>query len=930
MFRGRKQVSSHIQVLKAFFQALPTFNFLFPGKQDVKDDAREEDDTESFKHNKVLIAIASGCLPDEQPNYAYFAQLLGADKDVRLKPKQCWIYVSSSEVALTKPTAGREGGTARKQMSGYDKKGNFVFGEADYPHVRLNAEKDYQSLPGSSRGETSILLHEYTRSLAQKESCSQREIIRRWRGFPRLLDMLERAMEDTRPSDENTSRCVMGPCDTFHLEMAVDLHSNAKFPDGSHCNGIVELSITRPDLMYNHAWRSVTTVCKPKSLYLHTSDAREEEYSEKIHEIEAITMHRTGCNPNERAINIRSGLNPCDCAARGLCNTIAVNFPACSWSKTFVMLAKYQKEACEEREQLKAIRRRKEELEKARIEAEGSQPHAVEQESNSSTRASSSSHKKSSSSRKKASSSSQKKASTTTSPPPSPPPATPKKDKLMDLLRQVAMYQEIWSAAPPGPDAKTDEKGVPKRQWTRRAVLLWTFVPVQENTDEKGKTTVVSAGTNWRFVSKLDPSSQYHQRRAQQSRESHQAHRAQAQAQANREAAMSPGLAYAQHAQAAMQDPYGAATAPTAAIGGYDSGSGGGLATPPPTANLQSSAYGQSFGRSARGSIAGSSVSNSSVDGGSVVGPAGNSGSGLHHHPFHHLQQQQHHHHHHQPQSQNMSFMSDNTGTCAAESQDSTLVGVTSAGADSFLSDLGVPHGVHGVGSFGDEVGSNHDTDADLQAWAAHNNMHGLLVEDTTPWAPGPPATSWADTRALAAAATHQHQQQQQQQQQQHWESLSYGGEDSQDNTIGSVSIGAVEPTLWSSPLGGSPHHHQHQQHHHQQQQPQITPHQDQWAPWHGLEDAGDGQPWDDDLTSATHNTSNTAAAADGNDLLLGGGGSTGLTPLRSNLKRARDEDEDEDDDGSETRYPVSSVRRRKLTHGAAPTADMDEGEYQL
>lgn len=553
MYRGRKQVSSHIQVLKGFFATLVTFHFIFPSKRDAREEdrklIREDDDTESFKNNRVLISIADGRLPDERPNYEYFARLLSADNDVFLRPKQCWIFVASSQVSLKEKHVKMDDGSTKKQVTGYTPNGQWL-GESDYPHLKLNDGKDYKDLPRSGDRPT-VLLHEYTRSLAQKESSSIKEISNRWEiQFPELKEKLLAALDDTHPSDERTSRCVVGPCDTFHFEVTLDLHATSKFPDGSELNGMVELSINRPEL-HNHSWRSVTSVVKPDELHISGS---EPDFWDRTNAIEVIVSHRVGCN----------GVGRCDCASRGSRDTIAVPFPAASWANTFIKLAPH----------VTAERERRERKSREQDSQRGSRPSRAEREN--------ARMKK----EEDGSASSSFKTGGAKGP-------TPK-----ELLSQVAMYQEIWSAPNEGPS----DSG--KRGWTRRAVVLWTFIPVHEHTDEKGKSVTVAAGTNWRFLTKVDPTSEYHQRHAYLS----------GSPSVSRDSVMSPNPGFRAHLNAAMHENMSAAydvppvLATNSTLPGHShhqhhthqhhshipapldlldtSGFDNGLVTPPPTASL--------------------------------------------------------------------------------------------------------------------------------------------------------------------------------------------------------------------------------------------------------------------------------------------------------------------------------------------------------
>ncbi|KAI0383521.1 hypothetical protein F5Y04DRAFT_27176 [Hypomontagnella monticulosa] len=569
MYRGRKQVSSHIQVLKGFFATLVTFHFIFPSKRDAREEdrklIREDDDTESFKNNRVLISIADGRLPDERPNYEYFGRLLSADNDVFLRPKQCWIFVASSQVSLKEKHVKMDDGSTKKQVTGYTPNGQWL-GEADYPHLKLNDGKDYKDLPRSGDRPT-VLLHEYTRSLAQKESSSIKEISNRWEiQFPELKEKLLAALDDTHPSDERTSRCVVGPCDTFHFEVTLDLHATSKFPDGSELNGMVELSINRPEL-HNHSWRSVTSVVKPDELHISGS---EPDFWDRTNAIEVIVSHRVGCN----------GVGRCDCASRGSRDTIAVPFPAASWANTFIKLAPH----------VTAERERSQRKGREQDSQRGSRPSRAEREN--------ARMKK----EEDDSASSSFKSGGAKGPSPK------------ELLTQVAMYQEIWSAPNDGPS----DGG--KRGWTRRAVVLWTFIPVHEHTDEKGKTVTVAAGTNWRFLTKVDPTSEYHQRHAYLS----------GSPSVSRDSVMSPNPGFRAHLNAAMHENMSAAydvppvLATSNTLPGHShhhqthqhhshipapldlldtSGFDNGLVTPPPTASL-TGAYPTNFDDSGSNSTA--------------------------------------------------------------------------------------------------------------------------------------------------------------------------------------------------------------------------------------------------------------------------------------------------------------------------------------
>ncbi|KAI1324830.1 hypothetical protein F5Y16DRAFT_402094 [Xylariaceae sp. FL0255] len=734
-FRSRKQVSSHIQVLKHFFPTLPTFHFIFPRQKDGLDDdnrlLKEDEDTESFKNNRVLISIANGQLPDERPNYKYFNQLLNAENDVFIRPKTVWVYVSSSKMDLEERQVAAEDGTLKKQITGYPQKGPCVT-EAEYPHLKLNDGKDYRGL--LRQGD--VLLHEYTRNLLQRESSSVKEISGKWETrFPDLKGKLNRAMDDARPGDEDTSRCVVGPCDTFHFEVVLDLHANSKFPTNADLNGLVEFTISRTDL-HNHSWRSVTSVIKPEELYLGTS---EEDFWEKSSPIDVTRAHRHPC---ERA-------NPpeiCSCMSKGSRDSLTIPFPANSWANTFFQLAPFvtaerERKECEQAAKKAAALPGRAEREAARLKKENEEAAL---------------HYK-------------------------PKGASPK-----DLLAQVAMYQEVWSAPDDevamatrylADDQSSRSSKSPRINWMRRAVILWTFVPVHENIDEKGKATTIPAGCNWRYLTKLDPASAYHQQHAYVS----------GSPSISRDNIMSPSLGFAHHINAAMHENFSASydTAAPAAftlasngsaqshlhliqsqqhlsgLGSVLDGLSHGLVTPPPTATAAStlsSSYAHSFD--------GSSTTN--------INPEHT----LHHH---------------------LSFMSDGTSaTSTSDHVQNQILTSTSGGPDPFLTGLDAP-----------------DYMSDFQSTSPHglSELTTRYIDTTQQHAVEATSGSWGDTAPLSATSCTSDQQ---------WSLLAAAAQAAGHHA--DVYLGAGS--------SGSAHHQTQQQQVHTQNDMNSELQQDTWSTW--------------------------------------------------------------------------------------------------
>ncbi|KAH6657871.1 hypothetical protein BKA67DRAFT_656112 [Truncatella angustata] len=794
-FRGRKQVSSHIQVLKGFFLSHPCFHFFFPRKNDEKEEDRrhmkeEEGEVESFKNNRVLIALAEGRLPDERPNYDYFARLLAADSDVFARPKTCWIYVSSSEVTLSpdyKEAYAHDGTTLHADA--YTPDGQRLECKGDYPHLVLNSNKETRKDLRSGRDDEppKHLLHEYTRTLTQKESSSIKDISFKWdHQFPDLRDNLLSALSETLPSHDRTSRCVVGPCDTIYFDVVLDLHATSRFPSGTHLEGSVQLQICRPELA-NHRWRSVTSVAKPQELE-HDSD-------------EAPFWN---CS------------NPCDLVGRQK-DVIEVPFPAKSWASTFMSLSRYVNADRDRRD-----RRSKTVKEDSNFVEAGEQKPQLQQ------------HRGKSSEKT----------------------YTPS-----ELLKQVAMYQEIWSA----PNDGSEKPG-----WTRRAIILWTFDHVHSTTDDKGNTTTLPPQTNWRFLTKIDPTSQAHQQRANVS----------GSPRVSRDAVMSPMPTYANHLTTAnMHENFNSAAYDAAShnmtlssqsvhsypstLGLMDSFSSGGLATPPPTASLSSS-YAHSF----------DSATIASTD-------------SLHHH---------------------LSFLSDGSGT---NSHGTLVAGDGHGHVDPFLTGLGVPV----------VTSSGYDDDPTLQAWATtatsslaaldqwtttyvdsqhslawadatgHLSADEVVSRDETPWGDGKD-TLWATTTDSTQNQQHQNNT---------WITATSQAWLQSIAATAEASTSRHDPSPWdqhdSQPQNH--HHHLHQQHNILEISTKsptgsssLPPQRDpangaiSLPPHHGL----------DEVASYT-----TACSTNNNS-----------------RKRSRTEDNDEDRDG----YPCSSIR--KLAHHHRHDSDND------
>lgn len=295
---GRKQVSSHMQVVKKFFEDLRCFHFLFPSEEKKEpgstnsEDYYDEEEQESFKSNPILTALAEGRVPEVKPNYPYFSQLLALQSYITVRPKTCEIFVSSSDIKIRDEIA-------------YDAN-DAPLDQGSFPHLnKYNNCDDSPNVLGKD-----VLLHEYTRSLDHSTSASAKSVTRRWqKDAPAMYESLELPTRD--------EECLL-------LEMCatLELHEHAKFPSGSELTGFVEVAITQQALQ-NHQWKCVTRLTRPAEL--HSDESNQTVYTNES------GIHRRGCSDSKP---------DCDCHTRSR-QDIHVPFPAVEWASILSMAVQY-------------------------------------------------------------------------------------------------------------------------------------------------------------------------------------------------------------------------------------------------------------------------------------------------------------------------------------------------------------------------------------------------------------------------------------------------------------------------------------------------------------------------------------------------------------------------------------------------------------
>ncbi|KAL2884690.1 Conidiophore development regulator abaA [Ceratocystis lukuohia] len=296
MRRSRKQISSHIQVLKNFFKYHRYFHFFFPardkesGKKTPGAAEIETVETISLKNNPVLVALSEGRFPEVRPNYDYFAGLLDQDCMVTVRPKTCSMCVVSREISI-----------------GHDKIPRTADGKPlaleNYPHLAQNLEGD-----GSrARRPEGILLHEYTRVIGQKESDTAKELVRSWeKTAPAIVEKLN------LPEPQHEA-----PLTIIEMSVSLELHRTT-FHSSAWLNVLVEMSIAS-NALQSHRWRSVTRLTRPRELCASPDDPLTEEMTE---EIGTQYVHHPDCGTT-RVV--------CDCASHPR-KEIKVPFPINNWA----------------------------------------------------------------------------------------------------------------------------------------------------------------------------------------------------------------------------------------------------------------------------------------------------------------------------------------------------------------------------------------------------------------------------------------------------------------------------------------------------------------------------------------------------------------------------------------------------------------------
>ncbi|EKD18402.1 transcription factor [Drepanopeziza brunnea f. sp. 'multigermtubi' MB_m1] len=206
MRRTRKQVSSHIQVLKAFLKDHPAYDRLFPPPPAAKNGFED-----SYKNDPCLQALAAGRLPRTKHSYYEQHQSQPAFQSP-IKPILFWLLMTSS--SLTVDDRNRE--------------------------VHEHEQDLY---------ECGLVAHKFT-SLMGERIRSNLEALTNWRQKFPVLQQLYASGELN--------------CDIIHMEAALNLLTSQPAQGSELCSRTV-LSV--PGMQSDTEWRTVTTLNKPRELY---------------------------------------------------------------------------------------------------------------------------------------------------------------------------------------------------------------------------------------------------------------------------------------------------------------------------------------------------------------------------------------------------------------------------------------------------------------------------------------------------------------------------------------------------------------------------------------------------------------------------------------------------------------------------------------
>ncbi|RDW87624.1 hypothetical protein BP5796_03318 [Coleophoma crateriformis] len=211
MMRSRKQVSSHIQVLKGFFREHPAFLRLFPAPRGANKNGFDD----NFKSDATLRALSEGrVLSRRHDQYLEINQIINSNH-VPMRPATFWLLISL----------------------GADPNGSWKY-------------KSEEDIHNDRR-----VVHRYTGLSAERPRTSL-ESIPNWRLKWPFLATLHAANDLA--------------CDIIHMDVSLEL-TNEHAPEGAELLSRTEMIIPGTAFADSH-WQSITSLTKPEQLYGHEEE----------------------------------------------------------------------------------------------------------------------------------------------------------------------------------------------------------------------------------------------------------------------------------------------------------------------------------------------------------------------------------------------------------------------------------------------------------------------------------------------------------------------------------------------------------------------------------------------------------------------------------------------------------------------------------
>lgn len=438
---------------------------------------KENTDQKSFKDDPVLNALKEDRLPDVRPNYEYFGQLLGMNQTVQVSPSMCWLYLSNDLIRDQSSTETRfytdEDGMKREEevikvKTYHPEQG--LLPHWDFPHRYefTSGRKEWGARDKEDRSIRQTFLHEYNWDMKQTESSSVREVCDEWEvDHPELHASLQSVIDhhDLQNAHAHSAAAAAAAVGGGPAIGAGSSNSSHGQCDIIHMDLTLDVhGITKlTKLPKGSAFRPLVKITvAQQNLQSHhwcvrtrlerppelCSNGRGTTFKDDL-EMGYVFTHVRGCHDR----------NPtCDCRERRRGNVWSVPFPEVQWAEALDLCATYPRYFLPK-------------------EKKSSGPGGINNSNN-------------------------RKGGIDDD-------DDPKEEDVvtqMDLMKATAMFQELWSSPPAPP-------GAPEQlNWTRRAVILWTFNTIHFFDKEK-KLCTTPAGTNWRFLTAVDPLSPMHQER---------------------------------------------------------------------------------------------------------------------------------------------------------------------------------------------------------------------------------------------------------------------------------------------------------------------------------------------------------------------------------------------------------------------------------